>query len=156
MSGRLKKETIRRREWLGLSGLFATGAAIFGSLLGMVQLPKARVLPEVSSVLRVGKAEEFTPGTIKVLPDYNVRVIATQQGIAAMSLICTHLGCIVQEKDNGFSCPCHGSKFDSKGNVTGGPAPRPLRWLSVAQAADGTIVVDNAKEVAAGQFYQVV
>lgn len=43
--------------------------------------------------------------------------------------ICTHLGCIpIQRKspknvDEGWICPCHGSKYDTSGRVVQGPAP---------------------------------
>jgi cytochrome b6-f complex iron-sulfur subunit len=72
-----------------------------------------------------------------------------------MSLVCTHLGCIVSATDGGFLCPCHGSEFDKDGNVVSGPAPSALAWLAVSQTADGTLLVDTSIEVPAGQFYAV-
>lgn len=40
-----------------------------------------------------------------------------------ISGICTHQGCIVSGFDGtDFVCPCHGSKYDSNGNVIQGPA----------------------------------
>jgi cytochrome b6-f complex iron-sulfur subunit len=51
----------------------------------------------------------------------------TQQ-IAALHAQCPHQGCIVQWEANlkVFKCPCHGSKFDSSGQVKVGPAKAPL------------------------------
>jgi ubiquinol-cytochrome c reductase iron-sulfur subunit len=53
--------------------------------------------------------------------------------------VCTHLGCVPQQKDEaagkrivgdgwpgGFVCPCHQSGFDYAGRVIRGPAPRNL------------------------------
>ena len=41
--------------------------------------------------------------------------------------ICTHLGCVPQavfsQADDGWFCPCHGSKYDTSGRVVHGPAP---------------------------------
>lgn len=156
MSNRLKPKPIPRRDWLGLAGLWSSGIAILGSIIGMAKLPKPRVTPEASSKVRIGSPSEFSPGSEKILPNNNLRVISTSQGIAAMSLVCTHLGCIVQQSKQGFVCPCHGSKFDQNGNVTGGPAPRPLMWVQVSQAADGELIVDTSNEVTAGDFYQIV
>lgn len=155
MSGRLEPDPVARRDFLGLAGLWAAGIAIFGSILGMARLPKPRVLPEASTQFRVGRPDDFTPGSVKLIGEHNVRVVGTQDGVAAMSLVCTHLGCIVTEDSGGFSCPCHGSKFDAGGSVTGGPAPAPLKWLDVSQSADGSLIVDKGRTVTPGTYYKL-
>lgn len=155
MSGRLAPEPVPRRDFLGLAGLLSAGAAIFGSILGMARLPVPRVMPEASTRFRAGRPAEFPVGTVRTIAERNVRIISTEQGIAAMSLICTHLGCIVGETKEGFLCPCHGSRFDPEGNVVQGPAPRALAWLAVSRAADGTLMVDTAQEVEPNQFVKV-
>ena len=45
---------------------------------------------------------------------------------AVYSLICTHLGCVVEIAGDAFRCPCHGSDFSPTGAVTRGPAKLPL------------------------------
>lgn len=155
MPGRLEPEPLPRRDFVNLAGLGAAAVALLGSLLGMMRLPKPRVSPEAASRFRAGKPPEFPPGTVRIFPDQKVRVVSTEQGIAAMSLVCTHLGCVVGETPDGFLCPCHGSKFNREGKVIGGPAPRGLRWLQVSQAADGALVIDTATEVDPGKFYTV-
>ncbi len=154
MPDRLAPEPVPRRDFLGLAGTAAAGLAVAGSLAGLARLPKPSVLPEASRRFRAGKPEEFTPGTVKIVQEHNVRLIGTEQGVAALSLVCTHLGCIVAESPEGFKCPCHGSKFTHEGKVTAGPAPRPLRWLAVSQAADGSLVVDKDVEVTSNQFFK--
>jgi glycine/D-amino acid oxidase-like deaminating enzyme/nitrite reductase/ring-hydroxylating ferredoxin subunit len=46
----------------------------------------------------------------------------------AVSLRCTHLGCLVRfnAAERSWDCPCHGSRFDVDGSVLEGPAVHPL------------------------------
>jgi cytochrome b6-f complex iron-sulfur subunit len=154
MPGRLEPEPIARRDFLGLAGLWATGVAVLWSLVGMARLPKPSVLPEPSSRFRIGKPEAFPAGTTRVVPGQRVRIVSSPEGLAALSLVCTHLGCIVSETADGFACPCHGSQFGPDGRVAKGPAPRALRWLEVSRSPDGYLIVDANREVKAGTYFQ--
>jgi menaquinol-cytochrome c reductase iron-sulfur subunit len=55
-------------------------------------------------------------------------VLNDQRKVTAFSPLCTHLGCAYrwQGEKNLFTCPCHGSEFNVQGDVTAGPASRPL------------------------------
>lgn len=56
-----------------------------------------------------------------------VLVIREANRVVALSAVCTHLGCLVKYRGAGvIECPCHAASFDLSGNVTGGPASRPL------------------------------
>lgn len=152
---RITEKKITRRDFLGLAGIWAAFIAISLSLIGIFRLPRPRVLPEASTLYRIGKPSDFPPGTIKNFQDYKIQVISTKAGVAAISLVCTHLGCIVTPKKDGFICPCHGSKFAKDGKVLKGPAPRPLRWLAISQAPNGSLLANLEKEVKPMTFYQV-
>ena len=81
----------------------------------------------------------------------NVIVARDADGIYAMSAICTHAGCFIDDGSKtiaaGLNCPCHGSAFDGNGAVTHGPANEPLPHYSVTISADGTITVDGSQPV---------
>ncbi len=64
-------------------------------------------------------------------------------GLLAISIKCTHLGCMVQvnNKTNGFDCPCHASKFNKYGEVLSAPATRALDILPIT-ILNGNVLVD--------------
>jgi glycine/D-amino acid oxidase-like deaminating enzyme/nitrite reductase/ring-hydroxylating ferredoxin subunit len=56
-------------------------------------------------------------------------VFRDEQGVVhAVSLRCTHLGCLLHFNDaeRSWDCPCHGSRFGIDGEVLAGPATHPL------------------------------
>ena len=61
---------------------------------------------------------------------------------AAVSPICTHLGCTVDIQGERLVCPCHGSTYDRVGKVLQGPAQQPLARYRTALSADGVLTVD--------------
>ena len=63
-----------------------------------------------------------------------VLLMKKQDGsLAAMSTVCTHLGCNVffRPGKHLFECPCHQGFFDENGGVISGPPQRPLDRYSV-------------------------
>jgi Rieske Fe-S protein len=75
-----------------------------------------------------------------VLPQHQLAVVRAGGGFLALDLTCTHLGCTVRATEQGFSCPCHGSRFGRGGDVLKGPAPRALGRLGL-ERRDGIIRV---------------
>ena len=146
---RLDPDPITRRDWLGLTSLWAMAAALLFGTVGMLRLPKAAVLSSPSKKFRVTLPETLAAGEAFVPPGRAVAVYRDAQGVHAISTICTHLGCVVKPGAAGFECPCHGSRFAQDGSVTKGPAPRPLPWLKVT-VAGSVVTVDEGTTVAAG------
>lgn len=151
---RLDPEPVSRRDVLGLMSLWAAASAMLFALFGMLRLPKAAVLASPSKRFRVTLPETLVPGQAFTPPGRNVALFRDQQGVYAISRVCTHLGCIVKPTESGFECPCHGSRYDSDGVVTKGPAPRPLQWLEVKQQG-GAVYVDEGASVPAGTRVKV-
>ncbi len=71
----------------------------------------------------VGEARVVRSGLGKI------GVYRDQDNVAhAVSLRCTHLGCLLafNQAERSWDCPCHGSRFDIDGAVLAGPAIQPL------------------------------
>jgi nitrite reductase/ring-hydroxylating ferredoxin subunit len=146
---RLDPELIPRRDVLGMLSLWSMTSALLFALIGMLRLPRAAVLPSPSKRFRASIPGTLPAGEPLVPPGRLVALFRDAEGVYAISLICTHLGCIVRPTERGFECPCHGSVFAPDGSVTRGPAPRALSWLSIS-TNDGTVIVDEEKIVPAG------
>ena len=72
-------------------------------------------------------------------------VIKADGEIRAFTSICTHQGCDVYAfQSSRLMCPCHGSEYNTQGQVVAGPAPSPLKKFSVSQSGDiVTITTSN-------------
>ncbi len=105
-------------------------------VLASVALLRRYLTPRVPQrrrvLLAVAAADIPFQGTL-VYRELQLALLRDEGGYYALSLLCTHLGCIVNVTPEHFSCPCHGSHFDRRGNVLKGPADRPLRRLAVEQ-----------------------
>jgi cytochrome b6-f complex iron-sulfur subunit len=131
----------------------AVGAVVMSALAlfaGMFRMSKPNVRYEEATKFKIGKPENFPVGMVKKLDDKGVFIFSSDDGLHAISCVCTHLGCIVAVTETGFQCPCHGSKYDENGKVIGGPAPRNLAWLEISRGVDGSLMVDTAKAVPVG------
>jgi len=72
-------------------------------------------------------------------------------GMLALSVKCTHLGCIIQQNKEGFACPCHASAFDKYGEVLSPPATRALDIFPI-RIINGEIFVDTKKPIKRQRF----
>jgi len=72
-----------------------------------------------------------------------VIVVRAPEGLHVFESKCTHLGCrINQTEGNEIVCPCHGSRFNARGEVVRGPAARGLRPLNFSlDQANATLQV---------------
>lgn len=144
----------RRRmlAWLSSMGLF--GSAIISVISNLVFI-KPRATYGQPNRFNIGKPEEFPSGTRIAMEEHRICIVRDGDKMCAISTTCTHLGCIVAPSETGFACPCHGSRFDQDGNVTGGPAPKPLPWYKVSLAPNGELEIDKGTEIDAGSYFNV-
>lgn len=74
--------------------------------------------------------------------DLGFFVISRGGKLSAMSSMCTHRQCKLEaEPDRTFSCPCHGSTFDTAGHVKEGPATRDMPVFATTVDARGHLLV---------------
>ncbi|WP_138495433.1 FAD-dependent oxidoreductase [Paenibacillus pinistramenti] len=84
------------------------------------------------------KAEELANDEGAVVKHLGKRAGAYKDHQGRLYLVdttCTHMGCEVDwnEGERSWDCPCHGSRFNYKGEVIEGPATKPLTPLSQTQ-----------------------
>lgn len=150
------EKPVERRDFLGLAAVWAFFGTLFAAVLGALKLPIPAVFPETDSRFPIGKPEEFPEGSEVHIPRRRVWVFSDADGIAAVSTVCPHLGCLVAREEGGsFTCPCHGSRFDPSGKAVSGPAPRGLVWVEVSLSPDGRLIVDSGQEVDPGTRFLI-
>lgn len=144
------KSILSRREFLkaailGIGGFISAAIGLPG--LGYIAGPALNE-DKTDAWIQLGPTSKIEPGTPSL---FSARIerktgwisnveeilvyVYTEDGraYAAMSNICTHLGCRVRwiENQEQFICPCHNGVFDKQGNVLAGPPPRPLDQYEV-------------------------
>ena len=132
---------LTRRDFLRLATtalLTISGALGVGALFRFLDY---QTEPPVKTEFDLGPAVNYPIGSRSLVPDVPALLIHNQNGFSALSLVCTHLGCTVEQKDNGFACPCHGSRYDANGNVLRGPAQKSLRALRVEVNSNGNLIL---------------
>ena len=149
------EEQMPRRKFLAwLSGVGIAGTTLAG-VFSTFAFMKPRATYGQPSRFQIGRPEDFPPGARIAIDTKRVCIVREGNKVAAISTTCTHLGCIVAPSMTGFACPCHGSQFDVDGNVTGGPAPKPLAWFQVTLTPSGDLEVDRDNEIETGTYLSV-
>jgi len=73
---------------------------------------------------------------------YNIGLKKEPDGTyTALLLKCTHADNQLTATGNGYKCSLHGSAFDSEGQVTNGPAERPLKKYTTQIINDQVIII---------------
>jgi ubiquinol-cytochrome c reductase iron-sulfur subunit len=132
-----------RRDFLGMS--FAAVAAVGGaaSLVGMKQAwdPLPSVLAAGFTTIDLANSD-LVPGTPKIfswrgkpifvlektpaMEKWDGDLVLGDKSYTVTVGLCTHLGCIPAWKKDKWKCACHGGEFNSNGQQTFGPPPKPL------------------------------
>jgi Rieske Fe-S protein len=142
------KQLNRRRFLSGLTrgGLAATAVLVIDQVVRFLSFQPS---DDDGKIVPVGKPADFPYSALTYVPEARVYVGRDAQGLYAIDAVCPHLGCLVElEKDGSFTCPCHGSHFDTAGLAQAGPTTKPLRHLQLGLEQDGQLMVDRTQPAA--------
>ena len=135
------KKPIYRRDFLKLATNALFGLGSFLGLGGLFRFFSFQPDPGPPTEFDLGPKEDY-PRTIQVIrKDIPAAIKHTEEGIIAISLVCSHLGCTVNADENkeGFTCPCHESHYNSNGVVLKGPAAKNLPRFRIEEQDDNTL-----------------
>ena len=115
---------VSRRTLLASGGLAAVGAAaglVVGERLTVPSTAQRELLPNGAAWTAVALLADVPDGTARSFDTGSVRGFLVNRGgeIAALSGVCTHLGCLLQlnAQARRLDCPCHNAAFALDGNV---------------------------------------
>jgi cytochrome b6-f complex iron-sulfur subunit len=135
-------ESLSRRETLHL--LIAAASAG-----GAVAACSGGAGPAAFGDVAAGNVSAITVGSLKLVSGAPAILARDANGLYAMTTTCTHQSCDMSTgvSNTGVYCSCHGSKFDTNGNVTKGPANSPLEHFAVSVDTSGNITVHGGSVV---------
>jgi len=103
--------------------------------------PSGMVNAGLASAVAVGDAKYFSSNDFFLCRDAG--------GLFALTSICPHAGCTIQNKTTKLYCPCHAAAWTMVGARTAGPVPTTLDHLAVCIDASGNALVNVNSTVGA-------
>lgn len=141
---RRRKPAVSRWQFLRTAATLAGGAGL--GIAGVEGVAAARENGQPHELVEAGNErwyavateDEVLPGGIKSFTAGGVMgfLLNTNGSLHAVSAICTHMGCRLKPSGSPraaqeLRCLCHGSRFNSHGEVTAGLAPTALPSIAV-------------------------
>lgn len=138
-----RDDAVNRRDFVGAVTWGFVSAALAACGNGVVSNPTGVANPSGGGQLPAGVTVNGNVTTIDlsqqpglsatnsfllIVPVHVFIVNVGTSAFRAFTSICTHQQCDVNDFSGGtINCPCHGSQFDTNGQVVRGPAPLPLQ-----------------------------
>jgi Rieske Fe-S protein len=143
------EKRVDRRRFLTLVAQGSLGAAAVVAIGQVIRFLAFEPPSSTSTVIPVGQPGNYPRNSLFYVAEARVYVGRDAQGFYAMDAVCTHLGCLIEPKEEGgFVCPCHDSHFDALGQVETGPATQPLPYLHLwLDEEEGQLFVDRSEPV---------
>lgn len=142
------KISLGRRQFLEIAWIGSLAVLGVQSLVTLTRFLKPVSSGGFGGLVYAGKVDEFPVDSINRILSGRFYLVRNATGFLALWQRCTHLGCAVpyDETARQFHCPCHGSLFNDVGEVSGGPAPRPMDTFPVI-IRDGEVWVDTSQPI---------
>ena len=135
---------MKRRDFIRTSCLTCLGGSILSSALTacsstyyakQVDFKQNNLVIKKSEFVEIKKDKQITRNVVVAKYEklgFPIAIFRVgEDKYNAIYLECTHQGNEVQPQGDYLVCEGHGSEFDSKGQVTQGPAEKPLRVFPV-------------------------
>ena len=137
-----------RRGMLAFTGWLTMALLAVQAVVAFVFFFWPRKTGAFGTVISAGKVSDYKVGDVKYFVDGKFYLVRLQEGFIALYQKCPHLGCVVPWKSDyefqgskgWFVCPCHGSTYQTTGQIVYGPAPRPMDYMKVSVKGDAITV----------------
>jgi len=137
-------------------GALLGAGQLFSGCKGSDSAEEVGPLPPVS----LGRLRDYPPGKhplrlYRVMLQHEKR--EEESFLSAVSMVCTHMTCVLKPKstNEGFRCPCHGSRFSATGARESGPAKEDLPWYEISIVGQGEILLHRENRVSAEWRYAI-
>jgi cytochrome b6-f complex iron-sulfur subunit len=139
---------IGRREFLNTTWKVLGAALVVEAVWTSYDILKPEKSAASGGVLNAGSASDYPEGTVKYFLDGRFYVTSSDGNLVALYQKCPHLGCKVPFCDSSgqFECPCHGSRYNIRGEYIAGPAPHGMDRFPI-KVDGGQVFVDTTAPV---------
>lgn len=134
-------KNINRRDFLKISTNSLLALAGVLGVGGLIRYLSYQFDSPPRNEFDIGPETDYPLYTRTVLAHIPAMIVHDDEGLHVMSMTCTHLGCMVEPRNFGFECPCHGSRFSPEGKLLKGPASANLAKLRIERSEDGNLHV---------------
>lgn len=106
------------------------GAVLENVVTKSIEFPKRMIQKATHLDVEAKSVDEVEEGEGKIVSSAGTKYAAARIDgeVRLLDPTCTHMGCTVawNSAEKSWDCPCHGSRFDTRGQVLNGPATSPL------------------------------
>ncbi|HDL18216.1 MAG TPA: Rieske (2Fe-2S) protein [Bacteroidetes bacterium] len=145
--GVLSQKEKKPRRWflnilMSVGGIPLLGSVLYPIIRYLIPPKNTEAVPNTVEAGTIGDLKQNSGKIIRYGRKPVILIHLPDGGYRAFSAICTHLGCIVQYRQDfeHIWCACHNGHYDLYGKNISGPPPRPLAPYKV-NIKDGKIFV---------------